>query len=49
MDRPKEKGPKKPYTPPTLTIYGSVQALTQLEGRLGNPDNILNLPPKTGF
>jgi hypothetical protein len=31
--------PKKPYLSPILTVYGTVQALTQKIGRSGNSDN----------
>ena len=30
--------PKKPYSSPILTVYGTVQALTQKVGNRGNSD-----------
>ena len=29
---------KKPYSKPTLTVYGTVRELTQTTGRSGHPD-----------
>jgi hypothetical protein len=37
------KKPKKPYTKPTLTVYGTVTELTQKVGLTGSLDN--GLPP----
>jgi hypothetical protein len=31
--------PKKPYSAPALTVYGTVQELTQKVGLRKNPDN----------
>jgi hypothetical protein len=42
MDKPLEPKPKKPYTPPTLTDYGTVRELTLHQGRHGRRDN----PPR---
>jgi hypothetical protein len=38
MDKSVKKGPKTPYSPPVLTIYGTVQKLTQKLGIRGQPD-----------
>jgi hypothetical protein len=38
MKRPKagaEKSPRKPYTPPKLTVYGAVSQLTTRRGHGG--------------
>jgi hypothetical protein len=39
MHKPLTRELKKSYTPPVLTIYGTVQALTQKVGLLGHHDN----------
>ncbi len=42
--------PKKPYTKPTLTIYGTVRELTQKVGQNGQRDGgIIPLRNKTQF
>ena len=38
MKKPVKQGPKKPYSKPTLTVYGTVRALTQHVGHTGNTD-----------
>jgi len=38
MHKPVKREPKKPYSKPTLTVYGTVRELTQKVGRTGNPD-----------
>ena len=38
MSKPVEKGPKKPYTPPKMTVYGTVRDLTKTVGTHGGPD-----------
>jgi len=38
MDKPVAPMPKKPYTAPKLTVYGTVRELTQKVGRHGQPD-----------
>jgi|HubBroStandDraft_4_1064222.scaffolds.fasta_scaffold110345_2 hypothetical protein len=43
MDKPVERMPKKPYTPPAVTVYGTVRELTLHQGRHGGRDN----PPRT--
>jgi hypothetical protein len=35
----KEQQPKKPYTSPVLTVYGTVQNMTQGTGTQGSRDN----------
>ncbi len=32
--------PKKPYSKPTLTVYGTVRELTQKVGTRGQPDKV---------
>lgn len=34
-----QNSPKKPYTTPTLTIYGDVRKITENTRFSGNPDN----------
>jgi hypothetical protein len=38
MPKPVDKGPKKSYSPPELTVYGTVAELTQRVGTHGNSD-----------
>jgi hypothetical protein len=38
MDKPLQRGPRKPYASPKLTIYGTVQELTKRRGIRGNRD-----------
>lgn len=38
MDKPVNGQVKKPYSPPVLTVYGTVRELTQHVGRHGAPD-----------
>lgn len=38
MHKPVKREPKKPYSKPTLTVYGTVRELTQKTGRTGNAD-----------
>jgi len=38
MDKPVEREPKKPYSKPLFTVYGTVQELTKTVGRGGHPD-----------
>jgi hypothetical protein len=33
-----KNAPKKPYSPPDLKVYGTVQQLTKRIGTVGNPD-----------
>jgi hypothetical protein len=39
MDKPLQRGPKKPYASPKLTIYGTVQELTKKVSIRGNRDH----------
>ena len=39
MPKPAEKGPKKSYTTPEVTVYGTVQELTKTVGASGNTDH----------
>jgi len=40
---PKKPEPKKPYSPPTLTIHGTVEELTKKVGLHGQSDH--GVPP----
>lgn len=39
MGKSVKRSPKKPYSVPVLTVYGTVQQLTQAVGLRKNPDN----------
>jgi|HubBroStandDraft_4_1064222.scaffolds.fasta_scaffold332734_1 hypothetical protein len=39
MVKPQERGPKKPYTTPKLTVHGTVQEITKTQGLTGHRDN----------
>jgi hypothetical protein len=39
MDEPVKPEPKKPYTPPKVTVYGTVRDLTLHIGLNGRPDH----------
>jgi hypothetical protein len=39
MGKPAEPETKKPYSKPTLTVYGTVRELTQMTGNTGSRDN----------
>lgn len=43
MAKPVKREPKKPYTKPTLTVYGTVRELTRTVGTHGTRDN--GIPP----
>jgi hypothetical protein len=43
MDKVIKREPKKPYSKPTLTTYGTVRELTQSVGTRGSLDGILVL------
>jgi hypothetical protein len=38
MGKPVKREPKKPYSKPSLTLYGTVRELTQRVGRNGKAD-----------
>jgi hypothetical protein len=44
---PVKREPKKPYTKPTLTVYGTVRELTQHLGNRGNLDGGGGRTPRT--
>jgi hypothetical protein len=44
MGKPVKRETKKPYSKPTLTVYGTVRELTQRVGSVGTRDGNL-LPP----
>jgi len=50
MDKAGKPEPKKTYTPPVLTVYGTVRDLTKNVGHTGMADggSFLSLP-KTGL
>jgi hypothetical protein len=39
MDKPAKPQSKKPYSPPKVTVYGTVRELTLHQGRSGRPDS----------
>jgi|HubBroStandDraft_6_1064221.scaffolds.fasta_scaffold4128372_1 hypothetical protein len=39
MPKQANEGPKKPYSPPQVTIYGTVQELTKKVGNTGSTDH----------
>jgi hypothetical protein len=39
MDQPVKPEPKKPYTPPKVTVYGTVRDLTLHMGTKGKADH----------
>jgi hypothetical protein len=45
MVKPVKREPKRPYSKPTLTVYGTVRELTQKVGRTGQADGG---SPRTG-
>lgn len=47
MDKPVKREPKKPYSKPTLTNYGTVRELTQRHGTSGNIDGGGRRRPRT--
>jgi hypothetical protein len=42
MDKPVKPEPKKPYSPPKVTVYGTVRELTLHQGTRGKRDS----PPR---
>ncbi len=38
MGKPVKREPKKPYSKPTLTVYGTVRELTQMVGNTSTLD-----------
>lgn len=50
MDKAGKPEPKKPYTPPVLTVYGTVRDLTKTTGATGGFDGGAFSPKvKTGL
>jgi len=49
MGKPVKREPKKPYSKPTLTLYGTVRELTQRVGSHGNGDGGSFPRNKTAF
>lgn len=49
MGKPVKREPKKPYSKPSLTVYGTVRELTQQQGTHGMTDGGAgrHLPPRT--
>jgi hypothetical protein len=42
-----KREPKKPYSKPTLTVYGTVRELTQSQGFAGQSDGGARSSPRT--
>jgi hypothetical protein len=42
-----KREPKKPYSRPTLTVYGTVRELTQSQGFAGQSDGGARSSPRT--
>jgi len=47
MAKPVKREPKKPYSKPMLTVYGTVKELTQSVGARGNVDGGPRRTPRT--
>jgi len=47
MGKTVERETKKPYSKPTLTVYGTVKELTQNRGTRGKPDGGGRRNPRT--
>ena len=47
MGKPVKREEKKPYSKPTLTVYGTVRELTQRIGVRGNRDGGTRRTPRT--
>jgi hypothetical protein len=47
MGKPVKWEPKRPYSKPTLTVYGTVRELTQSQGARGHSDGGGRLTPRT--
>ena len=47
MDKPVKPELKKPYSKPTLTVYGTVRELTKSVGGRGNPDGGGRFSPRS--
>jgi len=45
MVKPVKREPKKPYSKPSLTVYGTVRELTQASGSSGRKDKAGNRAP----
>jgi len=45
MAKPVKRETKKPYSKPSLTVYGTVRELTQRRGNSGNKDKAGNRAP----
>jgi hypothetical protein len=45
MVKPVKRETKKPYSKPTLTVYGTVRELTQQTGSRGQKDQVGNRAP----
>jgi hypothetical protein len=45
MAKPVKREAKKPYSKPTLTVYGTVRELTQTRGQNGKKDKVGNRAP----
>jgi hypothetical protein len=47
MLKPGNRDNKKPYSSPIITVYGTIQELTQHVGLRGKPDSARPRGPKT--
>lgn len=47
MVKPVKREPKKPYSKPTLTVYGTVRELTESQGARGHRDGGPRRTPRT--
>ena len=47
MGKPVKWEPKRPYSKPTLTVYGTVRELTQTQGQNGQIDGGGGNTPRT--
>lgn len=45
MAKPVKREPKKPYSKPLMTDYGTVREITQTRGNRGNKDKTGNRSP----
>jgi hypothetical protein len=47
MLKPGNRDNKKPYSSPMITVYGTIQALTQMVGTRGKKDSPVPRGPRT--
>jgi hypothetical protein len=39
LPEPTDTAPKRPYSPPVLTLYGDIREITMMVGQKGNQDS----------